>query len=228
MLVDWLPSIVIGFGLGFMHALDADHVMAVSALSNQRPSMRRTLFFSAYWALGHSVVLLLSGILLFGLGFAVPHSLQYIAELGVGLLLIALGLNCLWRFRRENISLHTHRHGDIVHTHWQDPNHNVARVDCTDHEAHKPVMVGLLHGLAGSAPALALIPAVAQGQVSSALTYLLLFSLGVMLSMIFFGLGFGRLQKFLEQRYTKLFRGSRYALAMASILLGGFWLSQAL
>lgn len=222
--IDFLPLMLMGFGLGLLHALDADHVMAVSVLSNQQPGLKRTLFFSANWALGHSLMLMLSGLLLFGLGFAIPESLQHLAELSVGVLLIVLGLLCFRQFRQEHISLHTHRHGDIVHTHWHTHDHLSKRSSESSVEAHKPVMVGLLHGLAGSAPALALIPVVSHGQLSTALSYLLLFSVGVMLSMVFFGLGFGYLQTFLAQRYMKLFRISRYMLATASIIIGGYWL----
>ena len=119
MLVEWLPSIALGFGLGLAHALDADHVMAVSALSNQRPSLRRSIRFSANWALGHSGVLLACGLALFALGVALPPALQQASEIAVGALLILLGLWCFWRFRQESIELQAHRHGDIVHTHWQ-------------------------------------------------------------------------------------------------------------
>ena len=68
---------------------------------------------------------------------------------------------------------------------------------------------------------------VAKGELSSALFYLLLFSLGVMLSMLAFGLCFGRLQHFLGQRYLTAFNLSRRAVALLSMGLGGFWLWQA-
>ena len=221
MLVEIFPLLLLGFGLGLMHALDADHVMAVSALGNQKPNLSRTLRFSGHWALGHGAVLLLSGAALFSLGWALPEFLQRAAELSVGILLIILGFVCFWQFRQEKIQLVEHRHGDIVHTHWQDKEHDKKGT-------HTPVMVGVLHGLAGSAPALALIPAVGQGQLSAALIYLAIFSAGVMLSMLVFGLGFGSLQKILQQRYQTLFVYSRRIIATASIGIGSFWLLQAL
>ena len=219
-----VPLLVLGFGLGLMHALDADHVMAVSNLSNQRPGLARTLRFSAHWALGHGAVLLLSGALLFSLGWALPQALQRAAEVSVGVLLIALGLLCFWQFRQEKIRLVEHRHGDLVHTHLalgQDNEH-------ANNGQHTPVLVGVLHGLAGSAPALALVPAVGQGQLSVALVYLLIFSVGVMLSMLLFGLGFGFMQKTLQQRYQQLFCYSRRLIAATSIAIGSYWLVQAL
>ena len=66
----------VGFSLGFMHALDADHVMAVSSLSNKRPGLTKMLRFCAHWALGHGSILLLCGVILFGLGWQIPSVLQ--------------------------------------------------------------------------------------------------------------------------------------------------------
>lgn len=223
MLVELLPLLFVGFGLGLMHALDADHIMAVSALSNQKPGFKKTLFHSAHWALGHGGVLLVSGLLLFGLGISIPESLQQAAEIGVGLLLIGLGILFFFQLRKDKLKLEIHRHGDVVHTHWHDDN--------TEHSSkhiHKPVFVGVLHGLAGSAPALALIPAISSGEFVSAMMYLILFSVGVMLSMLAFGLGFAHLQRFLNNRYQQVFQLSRHLLAFSSICLGSFWLSQAI
>lgn len=215
-----------GLGLGLLHALDADHVMAVSALSNRQPGLRRTLKFSANWALGHGGVLLILGMLLFGLGIALPEPVQRVAESSVGVLLIILGMVCFWQFRKEKLSVTTHSHGTLRHTHIrvdgheQTPQHQFQ-------EAHTPVMVGVLHGLAGSAPALALIPAMIQAETSTALAYLLLFSAGVLVSMVTFGLIFGHVQKQLQQKSIRLFMICRQIIAGAAIAIGGFWLYQA-
>lgn len=230
-LIEMLPVLAIGFGLGFLHALDADHVMAVSTLSNQRTGVRRTIFFSANWAIGHGLTLLTVGLLLFGIGYAVPESLVWIAEKSVGLLLIFLGLLCFWQFRKDKLGITEHSHGDIVHRHIhaEDHLHSKDQPESGDKikpvkEQHKPVFVGILHGLAGSAPALALVPAVAEGQLKLAIAYLLIFSLGVMLSMLFFGLGFAYFQQFLHQRFERLFDLNRRLIAFVAIALGAYWL----
>ncbi|ROS04895.1 cytochrome C biogenesis DsbD-like protein [Sinobacterium caligoides] len=214
-----------GFTLGLVHALDADHVMAVTALSNEKPSLWRTLRFSMNWALGHGGVLLMAGMGLFAFGVALPEVLIKFAEASVGFVLIFIGLLSLWRFRRQNLQLHQHQHGDVVHTHWHEENHTTEK---DTEKAHAPLMVGVLHGLAGSAPALALIPAVAQGDLVLAAAYLLVFSLGVMLSMCFFGAGLGFLQRRLQKNYVRLFNVNRYLIASFSVLFGGYWLTQAL
>ena len=225
--------ISVGFTLGMVHALDADHVMAVSAMSNERPGALRTIGYCANWALGHGGVLMVSGLLLFGFGVGIPGSFAHLAELFVGAFLIVMGILCFLRFRRERISLVEHRHGDVVHRHWQVEGSAHAG-EASDHRGsdrvrrHTPVMVGVMHGLAGSAPALALIPVVVHGELLTALVYLALFSLGVMLAMVIFGLGFGATQRFLQQRYLWIFNAFRNMVAAASILLGGYWIAQAL
>lgn len=223
-----LAVLVTGFGLGVVHAFDADHVMAVSALSSRKPGVVRTLGYSLRWALGHGGVLMLAGFLLFGLGLQLPQTLVHWAEASVGLLLIGIGLMCFWRFRSQQVSLVPHRHGELEHTHLKVAGHDHGDEGATPAgDRHGPVMVGMLHGLAGSAPALALVPIVTQGQFAVAVTYLLLFSVGVMLAMCVFGLGFGSVQSWLRHQSVRVFQVSRYLVASGSVGLGSYWLSQS-
>lgn len=233
MTIEMFSLLLMGLGLGLLHALDADHVMAVSALSNRKPSLRRTLKFSANWAIGHGSVLILLGLLFFGLGIALPESIQKLAESSVGVLLIGLGLACFWQFHKEKVVLnkHTHEHSDgsIEHTHLHVHNHDKKLENSQQvKEAHTPVMVGVLHGLAGSAPALALIPAMMQTSLLEAMGYLVLFSAGVLFSMVAFGLSFGLVQKKLQQKSVKVFNWSRKVIASAAVGIGFYWLSQAI
>ena len=224
-----LALLSVGFTLGLVHALDADHVMAVSVMNSERPGLLRNLRYCANWALGHGGVLLVSGLLLFGFGVGIPESFAGTAELLVGVFLVVMGAICLWRFRRERIVLREHRHGDVIHRHWElEGSDHAGETDGDRLRRHTPVMVGVMHGLAGSAPALALIPVVVHGELVTAMLYLILFSLGVMLAMLVFGLGFGATQQYLQQKYLWLFQAFRNLVALASILLGSFWISQAL
>ena len=228
MISEGLTLVTIGFGLGLVHALDADHVMAVSVLSNQRPGVGRTLRYSMHWAAGHAGVLLCSGLLLFGFGLGLPEQLTHAAEIGVGLFLIVMGVACLRRFRRERIRLVEHSHGDIRHSHLfieGDDGHAGTSADAG--AKHAPVMVGVLHGFAGSAPALALVPMVMQDSLWQALAYLVLFSLGVMLAMLVFGFGLSTVQLRLGRHSLRIMNGLRHLIAYASCGVGGYWLIQA-
>jgi sulfite exporter TauE/SafE len=236
MTIEMVSLLITGLGLGLLHALDADHVMAVSALSNRKPSLKRTLKFSANWAVGHGSVLILLGLLFFGLGIALPETIQKLAESSVGVLLIALGIACFWQFHKEKIILdkHTHQHSDgsIEHTHLHVTDHvntDEQIVESTQKlkETHTPVMVGVLHGLAGSAPALAIIPAMMQSSLLESLAYLVLFSAGVLFSMVAFGLGFGLVQKKLKEKSVRIFNWSRKFIASSAVGIGFYWLVQA-
>lgn len=226
---DVASLLLLGLGLGLLHSLDADHVMAVSVLNNQRPSLRRTLSFALYWALGHGGVLLCGGLLLFGLGVSIPERFSFVAEVGVALLLIGLGVYLVYQLLTRRMRIAEHRHGDIVHTHWHNDDHINAPLPKGDvAPIHQPMMVGVLHGLAGSAPALALIPAMGVGDVSVAMAYLVLFSLGVIASMLAFGLGFTSLQTLLYRRYQIMFQCLRGVLAIGAITAGSALLLRTL
>lgn len=233
---DLLLLVFLGFGLGIIHALDADHVMALLALNSQTNRLRRIAYCCVYWAIGHGGVLLSCGVLLFGFGVIIPESLQWFAEFSVGILLVCLGIACLWRFRKAKLALHTHTHphGEVQHLHWYMDGHDESDQQYKQTEKnsslqakHKPLMVGMLHGLAGSAPVLALIPAVNQGHIVLTIIYLLLFSVGMMLSMVVVGLSFAYFQQFMQARFQAIFQWSRYVLALSSVGLGAFWMFQA-
>jgi len=232
MIIDWSSILLLSFGLGLMHALDADHIMTISMLANKKQSIRRTVMFSANWAIGHGTTLAIAGLLLFGLNLSIPENLQYGAEVAVGLLLISLGLYSFWQFRVEKIKLVQHQHGEITHTHWQLPNHanNPTKSESISSikAQHKPVMIGMLHGLAGSAPALALVPLVSSGQLSLGLKYLLIFSMGSLLAMVLFSMTFSYFQKLLQTRFQSVFYWNQRIFALGSIALGGYWLTLAI
>jgi high-affinity nickel permease len=206
-----------GTGLGLLHSFDADHIMAVSTLACEKPSTKRAIIFCVKWAMGHGGVLISLGILSFALGIHIPASISYWAEKGVGVMLIALGGWLLFRlWSQQQIRLRFHSHGYIAHTHLSQGD--------SDHK-HTPVLVGITHGLAGSAPALALIPAIAQGKAVLALSYIALFSLGVMTTMFLFGVVLGNTQNWLQKKSIWIFNISRVLIAFLSVTMGGYWLS---
>ena len=227
MLVDMLPLLLLGCGLGMVHALDADHVMAMSVLSAEKPGLKRTVYYCLHWAIGHGSILVVAGALLFWFGFNVPASLVHVAELGVGLLLIVLGIVLFVKFKKEKLQLREHHHGDIVHRHWHIDEHTEHSDRKKILEAHKPMMVGMLHGLAGSAPVIALIPIAVHGEVFSGLLYVLVFSVGVLLSMLEFGFSLGFLQRTVAKRHPSFLQSFRHIIAGLSIVIGSLWLVQA-
>ena len=214
--------LTLGFGLGLLHALDADHIMAISSMASGHNngqstwSVKRMVGFCARWAIGHATVLLALAALFIFAKFELPAIVPQLAEKLIGILLISLGCWILWTLWQHKITLDTHSHDHITHTHLSQPG--------KQHKNHQPVLVGITHGLAGSAPVLAIIPALETSNAWLGLCYVGLFSLGVLTTMLVFGCFLGKLQHWISSWGQRLFQISRVIVAFTSIAFGSFWL----
>lgn len=230
--------IILGFGLGMLHAFDADHVMAVSGLvssdSNSQSSSRfgkysglkSSIRFCSRWAIGHGAVLLFVAMAVYLFGMAIPVSLSHVAENLVGLMLVVIGFLVLRDLRKRKLHLHFHQHDGLPeHAHWHSHNDESERQGkMAHHHDHRAVIVGMVHGLAGSAPLLAVIPIVQLESAWLAVLYVLLFSIGVISAMLVFGGAIGILFKQLAELSDKFVQGLRMLLGIAAILFGFFLL----
>lgn len=214
--------LLLALGLGMLHALDADHIMAVTSLSCQKPDKRQSLYFCGRWALGHGAAILLVGVAVLFVGMAIPQQLSHYAESLVGVVLIALGAYVLWDIWRQRLHLHVHQHeGMVRHAHWHrhaDEN-NKDGVAVHKHN-HAPVLVGVLHGTAGSAPLLALLPLSQMSSPWVGLAYLLLFGVGVFFAMLLFGGALGQLFGLAHKWGQKFINGLRVLVSLVSIGFG--------
>lgn len=178
------PLLSLAFSLGLVHALDADHVMTISVLAQRQRGLRKALRFSLGWSLGHNLSLVLIGGAVLLLGLAIPVSLSHWAELTVGLLLIMLGCRALWDLVRNVARLRLHRHDNLpLHGHGYGYRHPEQAAPPHRH-GRTAVLIGMLHGAAGSAPLLVLLPVAALASPWLGLAYLLLFGLGVVVAML--------------------------------------------
>ena len=219
--------LTLGFSLGLVHALDADHIMAVSSLASanngddRRRLVRRMLGYCCRWAFGHGAIILSLGLLFILTRIQLPASAALLAEKLVGVILIALGAWIFWQVCHNRLTLRAHRHGGVTHMHL-----SLSTPGGQHH--HRPILIGAVHGLAGSAPVLALIPVAGSAPVGTGMLagvmYIFLFCLGVLVSMLVFGLFFGRLQNWIAGFGQKLFHTSRLLIASASIGVGAYWL----
>jgi len=160
----------IGFLLGMRHATDADHVVAVTTIVSRERSLRAAMTMGALWGLGHTVTILGVGgaIVLFGL--VIPPRLGLSMEMSVAVMLVILGaLNLTGALKDVEHHDGTHRHDAASHV-------NAARVA-------RPLVVGIVHGLAGSA-AVALLVLATIHDASRALVYLGVFGFGTVLGMV--------------------------------------------
>lgn len=233
-----LALLSLGFGLGLLHALDADHIMAVSSLAYSKDgtdkglaqrNRMQTIRFCIQWAIGHGGILLLLGSLVLFAGVAIPENISLLAEKAVGIILMSLGLWIFWQFYKNRLQLRVHSHEGLTHVHLSHANSDIGSEKITKQSRHdhRPVLVGITHGLAGSAPVLAIVPLAQSGQGWFGLMYVAMFSLGVVLTMLVFGLFFSKFQNALENYSRRLFDASRLFLASLSIGFGGYWLFSA-
>ena len=173
----------LGFLLGMQHALEADHIAAVSSIAARRSHVADIVKHGLTWGLGHTLTLFVFAGAAILLGRAIPDGVARPIETAVGVMLIGLGGHVLWRLWRDRVHFHRHGHGDgTVHFHA----HSHAG-ETTPH-AHdhgfrwRTLLVGLMHGMAGSAALLVL--AVTQASSPAVgLGYVALFGIGSMIGM---------------------------------------------
>jgi len=238
--------LLLAFGAGLLHALDADHIMAVTAIASKKMGMKAVIRLCLKWSLGHGLVLFVLGSLILTLGLAIPVELSEHAEKFVAVLLIAMGGWLLIDLYKTRAHVHFHSHNGLMqHAHWhKHKKHRVFKNNkdkqvnfkflienkikfkkINDHQHdHSAVIVGVVHGFAGLAPLLAIIP-MANQPVWLGVVYLLIFCIGVFLSMLLFG---GVLEKLLRtvQNYgARSINVIRGLVGMSSILLGVAWLN---
>ena len=178
----------LGFLLGMQHALEADHIAAVSSIAARRSHVLDIVKHGLTWGLGHTLTLFAFAGAAILLGHAIPENVARPIETAVGIMLVGLGAHVLWRLWRDRVHFHRHGHGDgtvhfHVHSHAGEavPHERTAHVH--DHGFRwRTLLVGLMHGMAGSAALLVL--AVTQASSPAAgLGYVALFGIGSMIGM---------------------------------------------
>jgi cytochrome c biogenesis protein CcdA len=182
-LVTPLATLSLGFVLGLKHAFDSDHVIAVSTIVTREQSPWRSLWMGLCWGVGHTLTLLFVGCVVVGLKLQIPEPLEMSLECVVGVMLITLGGATLVDWWRKRIHVHHHQHDGSMHTHF----HTHAG-DTSHRHSHrlrvgvKPLVIGMIHGLAGSA-ALMLIVLTAIPSPTLGLVYIGIFGVGSVLGM---------------------------------------------
>jgi High-affinity nickel-transport protein len=184
-----LSILIVGFLLGMKHATEADHLAAVATLATRQTTLLHTVRQGVAWGIGHTLILLLLGGVVLLLGAAVPERLSQALEFGVGLMLVALGIDVLRRVRRLRIHVHAHSHGGGVvhlhaHSHADESVHSLA-MHRHQHAPRLPpraLLIGMIHGMAGSA-AMVLLSLARAPSLGAGLLYIAVFGCGSILGM---------------------------------------------
>ena len=202
-MISLLSIVAIGFFLGMRHATDADHVIAVSTIVSRQQSPWRAALIGGVWGIGHTLTIFAVGMAIILFNLVIPARLGLTMELSVGVMLIALGVWNVASFLHARsqadaqIHSHAHAHGDYVHTHphahapeahthtpeqtplaWFDRR----LANLAAYQLIRPLLVGVVHGLAGSA-AVALLVLASIPNARWAIAYLLVFGVGTIAGM---------------------------------------------
>jgi high-affinity nickel permease len=178
----------LGFLLGMQHALEADHIAAVSSLAARRTHIGDIVKHGLTWGLGHTLSLFVFAGVAILLDRAIPEHLARPLETAVGVMLVGLGAHVLWRLWRDRVHFHRHGHSDgTVHFHAHShAGETVAHARAAHAHAHgfrwRALLVGLMHGMAGSA-ALLVLAASRASSPAAGLGYVALFGIGSMVGM---------------------------------------------
>jgi ABC-type nickel/cobalt efflux system permease component RcnA len=186
---------LLGLGLifGLKHATEVDHVVAVSTIVSQHRNVLRSAMVGALWGAGHTASLLCIGAIVLSLRVTIPIAVSNWLEFCVALMILGLGASALWRALRKGREVHVHKHShdgvSHVHVHFHEPATRHGQAEASTH-AHavssigiKPLLIGTMHGLAGSGALTLLI----LTQIKSAwlgLFYLMIFGAGSIVGML--------------------------------------------
>jgi sulfite exporter TauE/SafE len=216
--------LIFGFVLGLKHAVEADHVAAVSTIASEHPSIIGSSFVGALWGIGHTISLLMAGALIVLLHVEISNWVGLALEFVVGLMLIVLGANALRKLFRGHLHMHVHQHGGRAHAHphIHDRQH---QSEVLSHHGLKlqrrPIIIGMIHGLAGSG-ALMLVVLSTIRRPAIALIYVLIFGLGSTGGMMIMSTLVGLPAKFTAHRFTRANAILRGAAGLFSVALGVF------
>jgi sulfite exporter TauE/SafE len=213
--------LLVGFVLGLSHAVEADHLAAVSAIVSEKKSLFSASIIGGLWGVGHTISLFIVGALVIFLKLQISESVEARLEAIVGGMLVLLGLNALRKvLTAEEIHAHPHSHDGHAHAHLH------LHKDETEEKSHhglspRSVFIGMIHGLAGSAALMLLvIPTISSPIV--ALVYILIFGVGSIAGMMLMSFLIGLPFHFTANRFDVLNKAIRFCAGVFSLGWGSF------
>ncbi len=244
-----LAIVALGFFLGMRHATDPDHVIAVTTIVSRERTVKLAAWIGAIWGVGHTLTIFAVGAAIIIFSWVIPARIGLSMEFSVGLMLILLGLLNLTgivRWMTESLTAarkhqglchsHPHRHGDYIHSHLHghEPEFHphgpqetpLARLDRLFgqlglYQTIRPLIVGIVHGLAGSAAVVLLVLSTIRDP-HWGIAYLLVFGVGTIAGMMLITAAIALPFSYTSKRFTSINSGLRVASGFLSLAFGLF------
>jgi high-affinity nickel-transport protein len=250
-MITLLSVLSLGFFLGMRHATDADHVIAVTTIVSRQRAIRSAALIGALWGIGHTLTIMLVGGVIVLFSVVIPPRVGLAMELAVAFMLILLGvqnLTGILQWIRDTVApgysgrihAHAHAHGDYAHSHVHghgptehghaDEQTPQAWLDrrlggLGPYQVIRPLVVGVVHGLAGSA-AVALLVLTTIRDPAWAIAYLMLFGLGTIAGMMLITAAIAAPFAYTSARLEGVNRHLRTATGLVSLGFGLFLVYQ--
>jgi ABC-type nickel/cobalt efflux system permease component RcnA len=244
-MISFLSIIAVGFFLGMRHATDPDHVIAVTTIVSRQRNLLKAALTGIFWGIGHTLTIFIVGAAIILFDVVIPARIGLSMELSVGLMLIILGGMNIASFLRsaraispaseesEVIHSHAHSHGDYIHnhahahapeTHTHSHQNPVTWLDRMFgriglYQQLRPLVVGIVHGLAGSA-AVALLILTTIRNPHWALVYLLVFGAGTVGGMMLITMSIASAFRFFGRKNERFSHWLGLASGLVSLAFG--------
>jgi hypothetical protein len=217
--------LLLGFLLGMRHSLDADHLAAVASLATRNRSTRESVDLGLSWGIGHALPLFLIGAAVLLAETVIPEAFARLLEVAVGVMLVLLGGDVLRRMITRRVHFHIHRHPDGLrhfhaHSHaGEEQPHDAARHEHPHRISLRALLVGMVHGMAGSA-ALVLLTVETLHSVVLGLVYIALFSIGALAGMAVLSALITMPLRYAATRMAVFFHGLQVVIGTGTVVLG--------
>jgi cytochrome c biogenesis protein CcdA len=226
---DMEPALLgVALVVGILHSLEPDHVAAVTAFVVRRPGRWEAIGYGLRWSLGHGGIVLLVGTSLLVLPIHLDESVGVWLERAVGVSLVLLGGWVLATAR--TLHAHHHRHADgteHVHLHAHPfsahPSGEPGNPEAHRHR-HAATLIGALHGMAGTATVVAMVPLVAMDSVVAGAAFLAVFGFGTAVAMVLYAMFAGVIADRAARRSIWVGRALARTAGLGTVAVGIWWL----
>ncbi|MBI2611285.1 urease accessory protein UreH [Candidatus Gottesmanbacteria bacterium] len=198
-------TLVLGLLLGLKHAMEADHVVAVTTLLTEYKNLWKSSLVGMFWGLGHTTILFVIGLVVLMLRINIPKNVSLFFETLVGVMLVILGIRAI--VVGSSIHIHKHKHESLEHSHVHSGLH------------HRSFLIGVVYGIAGSG-ALMLLVLTSINSIVLGLIYIIVFGIGSIAGMMGMSFVIGLPVYFSMRKFKAIESWIRVGAGILSILLG--------